>query len=80
MNKFELTKIAGPSLGKISWKGKGTCYFGAISALINNKNNWDGGVARLVKRRTQDQKTRGSNPVRSTGQICESFSESRILC
>ena len=38
------------------------------------------GVARLVERQTQDLKTEGSNPVRSTRKICESFSESKMLC
>ena len=40
-------------------------------------------VAQLVERRPQDQmdsKTRGSNPVRSTRKICETFSESKMLC
>ena len=37
----------------------------------------DDGVTQLVKHRTQDPKTRGSNPVRSTRKICQSFSESK---
>ena len=32
------------------------------------------------ERRTQDPKDEGSNPVRSTREICESFSESKMLC
>ena len=36
-------------------------------------------VARLVEHRTQDPKTRGSNPIRSTRKLCETFSESNML-
>ena len=32
------------------------------------------GVAQLLERRTREPKTRGSNPVRNSRQICESFS------
>ena len=35
------------------------------------------GVAQLVERWTWDPKTGGSNPVRSTRKICESFSDSK---
>ena len=40
------------------------------------------GVAQLVERRPRDPKTRGSNPVcvRSTTDLCDSFSESKMLC
>ena len=31
------------------------------------------GVAQLVERRTRDPETQGSNPVRSTRKMCESF-------
>ena len=40
-------------------------------------------VAQLVEHRPQDSMdsmTRGSNPVRSTRTICESFSESKMFC
>ena len=38
------------------------------------------GVAQLVERQTRDLKTECSNTVRSTRKICESFSESKMLC
>ena len=40
--------------------------------------NWGDGVAQLVERQPQDpmdSMIRGTNPVRSTRKICESFSE-----
>ena len=40
-------------------------------------------VAQLVERRPRDPMgamDRGSNPVRSARKICESFSESKMLC
>ena len=39
-------------------------------------------VAQLVERRIRDLKIGGSNPacIRSTRKICESFSESKVLC
>ena len=37
----------------------------------------DAGGDSLVERRTRDPKTRGSNPIRSTRKICDSFSESK---
>ena len=38
---------------------------GMVSAMLTF-SKWGGGVAQLVERRTQDPKTRGWNPVRST--------------
>ena len=38
------------------------------------------GLAQLVERRTRDPKTRGSNPVRSARNNCDSFSEAKTLC
>ena len=44
--------------------------------------HWGDGVVQLVEHRIRDPKTRGSNPacVRSTRKICESFSQSKMLC
>ena len=68
-----------------SWRGLnlGHWYHRILSdALPVLPPHWGDGVAQLVERRTQDKKTGGSNPtcVRSTRKICESFSESKMLC
>ena len=46
------------------------------------KKSLSNGMAQLGERRTRDPKTGGSNPgpVMSTINICESFSESKMLC
>ena len=56
-------------------RGGGVSVVPKISPLLTVD-----GVAQLVERPTLDPKTRGSNPVRSTRTICESFSESKCLC
>ena len=49
---------------------------GMAELVIGFIPTWGDGVAQLVERRTQDSMnsvTRGSNPIRSTGKICEFF-------
>ena len=52
------------------------------NSAVKPPNHPDDRVVQLVERRTRDPKTGGSNPVcvRSTRNICESFSESKMLC
>ena len=53
-----------------------------LMIITDSFSQKDDGVAQLVEHRTRDPKTRGSNPgpVRSTRTICETFSESKMLC
>ena len=66
---------------------RSVCQFWSLVPVGQNRTgqgwflqDWGDGVAHLVQRRIQDPKTRGSNPVMSTRKVCESFSQSLMLC